>query len=590
MDRDRMMIGRWKILDIAALFILIYYAVDNRNILFDMSNRAYIFIILSLAIYLIDFHFQATQKKDKRKKDCIITIIETLLIDFSYFGYHLFIGFHATNISIFIRIALFLAGYIWSGKFLFVIQHAFQAGSRMVIGDRLNDRGNRLLLFLIVFIPSICMSVIFYPGVISHDSNYLFEQACNLSDISNRSDIHSFAFVLILYVVSRFTNNVYVLVLINIVCFSLIWSNYIMFLCENGLQFRVGVFLSLLWVVIPSNLYIIQAVWKDIPFTISLLGLTYYITKFVFNKKIGKDIKWNILVGIFIFLTAIFRSNGLFVSVMLILLLLPISIQMRFKKMVIMCMVSTACILAYKGPFFHVLQVSQTPASFAAEPFWNGVWINIVENNKLPPQIEKDMFSIMPKSQYLEYYTEDYVHTYLLKSEERNRVDLNTMKDNYVWCLIHHPFTTIKERFRRTSSLWSAFPATATVQNVQEVYTLMYENNFGWKYIDKLYPLRLLYEKWYNDRHIAGSFFSMIWRAGFWLIVIIIACLEQIRQHKKGFLIMSMPVLSSTFALLIACCYPDYRYGWPIMVIGIPLVASYYIYDNLIGEQSDDKL
>ena len=86
MDRDRMMIGRWKILDIAALFILIYYAVDNRNILFDMSNRAYIFIILSLAIYLIDFHFQATQKKDKRKKDCIITIIETLLIDFSYFG------------------------------------------------------------------------------------------------------------------------------------------------------------------------------------------------------------------------------------------------------------------------------------------------------------------------------------------------------------------------------------------------------------------------------------------------------------------------------------------------------------------------
>lgn len=584
-----MKIEQWKISDIASLFILIYFAIDNRNILFDTTNRRYVFIILSLAIYLIYFRFYTTQKKEKTKKECIITTVETLLIDFSYFGYHLFIGFNAINTSIFIRSVLFLAGYIWSEKFLFVIKHVFMTGSKMIIRDRLYDSGNKLLLFLVVFIPSICMSVIFYPGVISHDSNYLFEQACNLSDISNRSDIHSFAFVLILYGVSRFTNNVYVLVLINIICFSLIWSNYIMLLCENGLCFKFGVILSLLWVIIPGNLYIIQAIWKDIPFTISLLGLTYYITKFVFDKKLGKDTKWNILAGLFIFLTAIFRSNGLFVSVIMILLFLFVSIQMRFKKMMIMCIGSALCIFAYKGPFFHALQVSQTPASFAAEPFWNGVWINIVEENKLPSQIEKNMFSIMPKNQYLEYYTEDYVHTYLIKSEERNRIDLNTMKNDYIWCLIHYPFTTIKERFRRTSSLWSAFPATATVQNVQEVYTSMYENNFGWKYIDKLYPFRLLYEKWYNDRHIAGSFFSMIWRAGFWLIVIIIACLEQIRQHKKGFLIMSMPILFSTIALLIACCYPDYRYGWPIMVIGIPLVASYCIYDNLIGEQSDDK-
>lgn len=573
MDRDRIVITvQWKIFDIIALLILIYFAVDNRNVLFDTSNRTYVFIILSLVIYLIDSRYQITQKKDNTKKDYIITIVETLLIDFSYFGYHLFIGFNAINTSIFIRIALFLAGYIWSRKYLFVMRYTFLVGSRMIIRDRLNDDGNKLILFLIVFIPSICMSFIFYPGVISHDSNYLFEQACDLSDISNRSDIHSFAFVLILYVISRFTNNI---------SFSLIWSNYIMFLCENGLCFRVGLILSLLWVIIPSNLYIIQAVWKDIPFTISLLGLTYYIAKFVFNKKLGKDTTWNILAGLFVFLTAIFRSNGLFVSAIMILLFVFISIRMRFKKMMIMCMVSAVCILSYKGPFFHALQVSQTPASFAAEPFWNGVWINIVEDNKLPLRINEDMFSIMPKNQYLEYYTEDYVHTYLLKSEERNRVDLNTMKDDYMWCLIHHPFTTIKERFRRTSSLWSAFPATATVQNVQEVYTSMYENNFGWKYIEELHPFRLLYEKWYNDKHIAGSFFSMIWRAGFWLIVIIIACLEQIRKHRKGFLIMSMPILLSTTALLMACCYPDYRYGWPIMVIGIPLVASYYIYDNL---------
>ena len=54
----------------------------------------------------------------------------------------------------------------------------------------------RVLLFLAMTISGLLFSILYYPGVIMADNLYVYKTVNEIGDISVRTDIHSFAFVL----------------------------------------------------------------------------------------------------------------------------------------------------------------------------------------------------------------------------------------------------------------------------------------------------------------------------------------------------------------------------------------------------------
>ena len=63
------------------------------------------------------------------------------------------------------------------------------------------------------------------------------------------------------------------------------------------------------------------------------------------------------------------------------------------------------------------------------------------------------------------------------------------------------------------------------------------------------------------------------WRFGVWSALMVISCMILIWRKKTILLIAYLPVLAYVVSLFLACAWVDYRYGLPVLLIGMFLPA-----------------
>ena len=565
---------------------VVYYAIGILGILFDERNHAFVFLTLSVFLVMPKSAVDIVTERLHGVKNFIRYLLPSVFLSLILFGYPLFLKATGYEYSFLHRLVIFAITIAWSMLAVAKAERIFFAcGDRFVhiksTGDnKIIEMRSFLLFFLLVFIPLMMISIVFYPGVISYDSNRLYVAASGLGDPANRSDIHSFAYLVLLRLAQTITTNPYLLVFIQIVLFSVIWSVFFSFLCSRGLHIVVGVFASILIDLIPANSYILCAIWKDIPFCLCLFFVTFLLVIPAYSEAFIDTYWWNALLGLSIFGMTSFRSNGLVSGIIVLIVLLIIGLRHKWKKIVITALSVAMLIGFYKGPIFELLQVSDNSSlgdeSFASAPFIDGIWENIYVGNQLSEEVEAYMYSIMPREEWIESYRENYCNIlYVNKQEGWANVSMQKSVEGYMWCLINHPRTTLKERLRKTSTIWCGFPANPSIPNSdQPVYIDMTENAFGWDFIGVLRGARELFARWYNDDHLVGAFTSFVWRGGTNLVALIFG-FGILAKKRRGLLVLPyVPIFGSIISLLMACCYADYRYNWPTLVVQIPLTCS----------------
>ena len=164
-------------------------------------------------------------------------------------------------------------------------------------------------------VPSIIVWVliilVYWPGLMSHDSVVQWAEIVSKSF----TDYHPAFHTLFEFVISRFSGgNPAGVPIVQILALSVVAGWGITYFRELGLSKWLCWCCAVMFAILPVNFVLVNSLWKDIPYGISVLCLSV-----VFLKIYKTDGRWlygnrAILVGLLLALIALFRHNGIAVA------------------------------------------------------------------------------------------------------------------------------------------------------------------------------------------------------------------------------------------------------------------------------------
>lgn len=497
----------------------------------------------------------------------------TVLTAFQICGYRLFF----VNEKRLFSVLLFLVIIVWTSYYLNGIMILIKwLQKKIIVKPEKRSNLSRWLIFAIVFgiiiVIEALMMYIYYPGIYSADSLVCYQAASNI--LVERSDIHSFLYVCLIALCLRISENCIVLVTVCGVVFALVFAFYMRYLYQQGLRASWIIGGTLIFCLMPNNAYMIISVWKDVPYTISLISLTYALTKWVFEKeKVEKSFGSWLHIIISAIFVALFRSNGLAVLLGMIILVGVVAIKyVSMRKLFISILLAGIIVLGIKLPIYTVLDVKGTPDGFASIPFIDGIWANANAGVELPDEISREMEKLFPYDDWKERYRQGRSNVSIWDLDEYNKLSLENVIKWYGWCVVNSPKYTIQNRLMKTDFMWSYFRnkgadfsfncAFDELQN--DVILDRGANEFGWYHFENTHYLRIIFHRYiyYFYEHF------QIWlRGGIYLTIWLALCAKAIFDKRKKVLVVVLPILLSTSALMLGACYGDYRFIWGMEVM-----------------------
>lgn len=560
---------------LAFVFFYIWIGFDDKCYIFeDISNYSrYFYCILTIfvAIYLY-YRWGRRESDDKDKR---VGFWHVFVVEFLFWGYAILYKVEAGTVPIIETVVLIAAMYVWSAcmtgagvHLLAMIANKMQ----ITLTTEQNYRRIWITVFVILVTGGGLFSILFYPGVISTDTIAIYEAAMNLGDKTVRTDIHSFAYTCFERLVFSICDNFYFLTWILIMAFSAAWASFMTNICRLGLNHRIAYYVTFVWLLVPSNLYMLICTWKDMPFTICFIVAAGRLMRISAHEK-GVQLGWRdyVLLAIGVIGAALFRSNGQFV--LLAVIIAGIFHAIRFKErtslfMLASLVISGIVVLIVKIPVYRGFQVEGTPDGFIAIPFVDGVWENVAYGDGIPDEVVSYVEdNIMPIGEFRELYKEDYTNTYSFSPHVV--LEFDDAKDAWYSCLKTNPFVTIMARLKKTYNLWSVFPRGKIPVATNYVRKIIDGANLNYLPIPLFEKLRNVFGLCYSSEWLYGTFCFIIARGGWNVFLWIVLELFLKRKGLKNCRIVIVPAAANTVALLIACCYQDYRYMYPTFVLTI---------------------
>lgn len=577
--------------------ILVYSCMLHlfSGIQFVIFDIKYCHLILVTVTALMIMHFENKDYVIDRIKRMmsVKTGITVLVIEFCCFAYSIDFVYEWSHSTLFVATVCIIL-YLWTMLFVAWMTDGFDSlASVITAGNKRDYRGSKgriisertgnvikaLILFGMVMIVGLIVSVIWYPGYFSDDNPWTYELAVNIGDPTTRTDISSFFYVIIFKVFSIFTHNYYPITLCILFLFSIAWTCSFMMLHRLGLRYGICVLTTTFFLMIPSNWLMIISSWKDTPFSICMFTVTTLLIRYVFycNKRINFATVHYILLGVLLLFAALLRSNGQFIMIGLCIVAAVLVVKrIAEKKLLVTLTISLLCLVVIKGGLYNALSVKLTSPSLTQMPMIDVIWENVVGDKELSNESMAYIESIMPVEDWKAYYRRASLNIFVLDVE---KLDTEKTLSVFKECLLKHPLTCIKARLKRTYSLWGVFPSRTFYSPLELPVDELSANSYGWKLNPKYLSLR----RWisYLSRSTSadsnsyiGTIVGIFKRCGFsvvcWLLLGV-----WLRKKKAQLMMLSVcPAIMNAIVLMVACCYQDYRYSWPMFIMTILTVIG----------------
>ena len=178
-----------------------------------------------------------------------------------------------------------------------------------------------LILFTIIFFS-------FYPGIMTYDGNFQLKEV--QSGLITNS--HPFFSTYFMYLLSKIHNTTTIIILYQIILFSLVWGYLCQSLkCSKKQEYIKYIFTIIMCLTPLISIYEIT-IWKDIMYTSYLFCIGIMLFNFSKNSYEVSIVDY-IAFGILCMLVFSYRFNGMIVSILIILLLVVILLKKyKIKK------------------------------------------------------------------------------------------------------------------------------------------------------------------------------------------------------------------------------------------------------------------
>jgi len=429
-----------------------------------------------------------------------------------------------------------------------------------------------LYLYALFCAPSLLIYsislIIFWPAQMSPDSVSQWHQI--VSGVYN--DSHPVLSTVFYSIPYYFYNSPSSAALFQLIIFSLV-SGFIFYEINSwGCNKKITLILSIAFPLILPNFLLSTTLWKDVPFSISLLLLTTLTAREIRNNLSLKPLS---LLAIFLTCCLIisFRHNGILVTVPYLFTLLIFS---KLQKKKIFLIFSLHIIFFIVSKTYLITILGATPVS----PHYKSIYAIHVIGAMEKANIEWDLESkkIISQALPLKDFKESYdcknvVPLFWNKNISyeflgKNSSDLNKIA---LTSIINHPLIFLEHQLCLSQLTWRILPnnnewliiSPMTIFDSEESRILNLKS-------DSLLPKGLNLTKNINSYF---SFENTLLRSTIYLYFAIFLIICLIHKNKKSLILLIMPALLNSASIALMTGSQDYRYIWPTFICSLIVIT-----------------
>lgn len=564
--------------------VISFYFVFSKKVVLpfdDLTKTILEFFIIINSYYFLKITILKYKDIFPNKWLLLLFLFINLIISFFIGGKKLFLTNDIVDLSL-----GSLAGYFFLNLIVFPLIYNF-----IYLLDRIDLHEKKkkitkkdiiqfaIIIFLICFIIWGVSSISFFPGNMTSDS---IDQICQALGVYPITDSHPAFYTIILRLILKVWSHPYAIILSNILFFSFIITYIFTYLYKRGFKGSYLIIAALLFSLSCNNLSLVSILWKDIPFTISLLWLILELYRIIKEKDdYFKNILNMISLLICLLLVYILRPNGMFPYFITICYLIYYIFHSDVKKnIIILIVVSFFTIWFIKNPLYKMFNVQSQSSegsmvSFAAKGLGALVYYDADLSESDIDDIKVIQSFDVLKKNYSPYNIDTYAFGEENWADGLEELGLQKIYKLYIKHIFLNPRTIIRDRLDSNNLLWSYITPDDGF-NSTYVQGIWYPANFDAKLIDlemneeNVYvPEKNLINKIvmkYQD--VVNSnlmLYMLFWRASIPLTFLLLLMYFMIIKRIHLFPIL-FPTLINILFWVMLMSHQSYRYVWFIFV------------------------
>lgn len=413
------------------------------------------------------------------------------------------------------------------------------------------------------------------PGGISIDTLNQFAQAKGIIGIT---DAHPALLTMFYRWIFSFTDHPVVFSMMQIVSFALVAAVFLSYFSSRNISRKLlSVFCILFSTHIVNGIYA-STLWKDIPYTICLLWLTFLLTKLAVERKTFFSMRNIIQLIICMPLTVLLRHNGVIVFTITGILLVGVTIAYHSWKPILTLMLGLLVFIGIKGPIYTSFGVEPSSFYVPSGLLHGMVYVSLSTEENIPIIDE-----LTSRESWRAIYEPYSANSFALSeiavrenlSKKISNYDSKRINHEYIKTFFRHPCLIIKDRLFGCNLLWNSIPSGYNWRVANDQYDIVVENNdFG--YYCKENALTDAVNYFYHQSVNPCWSDMFIWRAGPYISLALILLFLSIEHKKYTFIFPLLPLLGNSMSLVLAMSWQDYRYVYFAMVCSCFLAIAYF--------------
>jgi hypothetical protein len=422
----------------------------------------------------------------------------------------------------------------------------------------------------------------FFPGMMSADSMVQWGQVLTGIFVDHHPAFHTF----LIWLLTRIYPSPAIIAIAQIIALAFVAGLW--FALFESLDIRRWVIwlIAFIFAIIPVNGTMVNTLWKDIPYSIAVLGLTLIILRIVYTKGTWiVSITAQIILGVTAALVMLFRHDGLILGIGIQLLLI-LAYPNKWKSWLVSGLVCAILYLGIRGPIYKWVGVEKSSNLEEASLSLYSIAAYAVQGSETDLLVS----SIELTSQNWSCNLWTKINPDRLNTDLNHSISPIKIGANLIDRLPH----VLSYYARCARSLeWVIWDPNGEVRNASHVEVLDDPNPYGIQPDSKIPAMREWISNWVIKTSHDTNLNWFLWRPALFLYLnLFLSAVLIIRNHNLRFGLLSAPILIQSITFSIILAEPNFRYHYAVYLvslISIPLFFSPPMTDDMEMVESPNQ-
>ncbi len=428
------------------------------------------------------------------------------------------------------------------------------------------------LLFALPMVIVWCAGLLaFWPGLLSPDSLAHLKQASS-GQINNW---HSVLYTLMVMLLTRIVDTPAMIAFFQILLLAGTNAWGLKICSRFGTPRWVLWLVALLMAVSLPNILTVNTIWRDIPYSTSVLGLSICCLVIIQTKGEWLSHRKNVLIlGLMGACVVLFRRNG-FPVVGLTLAVLAVVYRKRWVSLLVGAVVVMVCWLTLTIPVYQWLHVD-TAANKLNSLILHHLGAHIQAGSGLTHEDELFILELMEPDGWDEYQCFSVNNLYFDSGFEQEYMAENAGYARGLWLrlTLQNPQVTINHLACAGSMLWSITTDVYLYASELADGGWIRDNDLGYVQDSRWPQLSVFLTDHFQSMKLNSLSYIITWKPVIYLLLMLVCGLVLVmRRQDWKYMLFLLPGLTHTAVLFAVSVAQDFRFQYPVYVVGIFSIA-----------------